>query len=130
MTFNYIWKNLQIYVSKFIFLQNHRIAWVGGDLQDHLVPNSLPWTGTLPTRPGSSGLYPIWPSTLSGMGHPRFSGQPVSVSIFFFFKVLYSSSQPSLSDFHVSALVYLLHFQMVNLHILFMLSLLLGKCFL
>ena len=38
------------------------MVWLGRDLKDHLVPTSLPWTGTSSTRLGCSELNPTWPS--------------------------------------------------------------------
>jgi len=40
---------------------NHRMVWVGRDLNDHLVPTPLPWAGTSSTRPGCLELHPTWP---------------------------------------------------------------------
>ena len=33
------------------------MVWIGRDLKDHLVPNSLPWAGTPSTRPNCSESY-------------------------------------------------------------------------
>jgi len=40
--------------------------WVGRNLEDHLIPNSLTWAGTPATRPGCSEPHPAWPWTLPG----------------------------------------------------------------
>ena len=49
------------------------MAWVGGDLEDHLGPAHLLWAGMLTagssTRSGCPGHHPAWPWVLSGMGH-------------------------------------------------------------
>ena len=54
---------------------NHRMAWVGRDLKDHLVPNLLPHTGLPTTKSGASavcpGPHPTWPWTAPVMGHPQ-----------------------------------------------------------
>lgn len=56
----------------------HRMALVGTDLKDHVVPTSLPWAGTLSSRPGSSKSHLTWP----WMGHPSFSGKCVPVPLY------------------------------------------------
>lgn len=40
---------------------NHRMNWVGRDLRYHLVPTTLPFSGTPPTRSGCPGPHPAWP---------------------------------------------------------------------
>lgn len=57
---------------------NHRMAWVGRNLKDHLVSTPLRWTGTPFTRPGCSGPHPTCPWTLPEMGHPQFLWAPCS----------------------------------------------------
>lgn len=42
--------------------QNHRIAWTGRELTDHLISVPLPWAGTPLT--GSAELHPAWLLTL------------------------------------------------------------------
>ena len=42
------------------------MGWVGRDLIDHLVPNTLLWAGASSTRPGCSKPCPAWPWTLPG----------------------------------------------------------------
>lgn len=41
--------------------QTHRMAWVGRDLKDNLVPTSSEWERTSPTRPCCSEPHPAWP---------------------------------------------------------------------
>jgi len=45
--------------------QNHRMAWLGMGLKDHVVPTSLQWAGLPTTKPdtrsGSSGPHPTRP---------------------------------------------------------------------
>ena len=67
------------HLHDFIESENHRMIKVGRDLEDHLVPTTLPWAGTFSTRPGCSELHPAWPWTLPGSGIHSFSGQPVPV---------------------------------------------------
>ena len=50
---------------------NHRMVWVGRDLEDHLFPTPLPWAGTSSTSPGCSELHPTWPWILPGRGQPQ-----------------------------------------------------------
>lgn len=38
---------------------NHRTAWVGMDLDDHLAPAPLPWAGMPLTVEGSTGPVPL-----------------------------------------------------------------------
>lgn len=40
--------------------QSYRLAWVGRDPENHLVPNPLPCTGTPSWRPGCSRPHPAW----------------------------------------------------------------------
>ena len=54
--------------------QNHRMAWVGGDLKAHSL-QPLPWVGLPPTSSGCPGSHTTWPSAPPGMGHHSFSGQ-------------------------------------------------------
>lgn len=54
--------------------QNHGMLRVWGDLVDHLVPTSLPWAGTLHSRPDYSR-----PWTLPRLGHPRLPWASCSV---------------------------------------------------
>ena len=61
----------------------HRMASVGRDFKDHLVPTSLLWAGLPTTKsPTSSGCpepHPTWPWTPPGTGHLQPLFQPVPV---------------------------------------------------
>lgn len=52
-------------------VQNHGVAWVGRDLQVHLIPITLLWAGTIFTRPGYSEFHLSWPRALEGLRHPK-----------------------------------------------------------
>ena len=56
----------------------HRMAYVEGDLKDHLVSNPLTWEWLPTTRSGCPGCHPTWPSNqcLLRWGYHLF-GQPV-----------------------------------------------------
>lgn len=62
---------LQIWDYRSDESQTHRMVWVGGGLEDHLVASSLPWEGTSSTRPNCSRSYLTWFWTPTGMGHPH-----------------------------------------------------------
>ena len=44
-------KEIDVLVLLDAWLQNHRMAWVGEDIKDHLVPASLPQAGLPTTKP-------------------------------------------------------------------------------
>lgn len=62
------------HICTYIFASNHRMAWVGSNPKDHLVPISLSWEGTPSTRPGCSELHPVWAQTPAGMRHQQLLG--------------------------------------------------------
>lgn len=45
------------------------MPWLGRDLNDYLVPNAPPWTGSPSTTLGCSKPHPKWPGTLPEMGN-------------------------------------------------------------
>jgi len=51
--------------------QTHRMAWVGKDHNDHVVPTPLLCAGVPTTRPGCPEPHPVWPWMPPGMGHPQ-----------------------------------------------------------
>lgn len=44
-------KEIDVLVLLDAWLQNHRMAWVGEDIKEHLVPASLPQAGLPTTKP-------------------------------------------------------------------------------
>lgn len=50
--------------------KNHRKIGIERDIEDHLVTNTLLWTGPPPTVPGCSALA-VWPWTPLGTRHPQ-----------------------------------------------------------
>ena len=54
-----------------MFSQNHRMAWVEKDHNDHLVSTPLQCAGSPTTRPGCPGPHPAWPWMPPEMGHPQ-----------------------------------------------------------
>jgi len=48
--------------------QNHRMAWVEKDHNDHLVSTPMPWAGSPTTRPGCQESHPAWPWMHPGTG--------------------------------------------------------------
>jgi len=57
----------------------HRMAYVGGDLKDHLVPNHLLWTRLPPTSSAAQGPIKTGLECLQWWGTHSFSGQPLLV---------------------------------------------------
>jgi len=49
--------------------ENHRMAWVEKDHNDHPVSNPLLCTGSPTSRPGCPEPHPAWPWMPPGMGH-------------------------------------------------------------
>lgn len=55
--------------EKIMESESHRMAWFGGDCQDHPVPASPALERDIFTRPGCSELWTTWPGTLAGIQH-------------------------------------------------------------
>lgn len=65
--------------SRKLLVVLHRMAWVGRDFKNHLIPTPLPCTGTPFTVPDCSELQPALPWTLQGWSIHSLSQQPVLV---------------------------------------------------
>ena len=93
---NFLWKLLKC--SKFLLIilsafiqescriiesKNYRMAWVGRDFKEHLVPKALLWAGLPAAKSGTRlcfpGLHPTWNLISSVRGIHSFSGWPVPV---------------------------------------------------
>jgi len=57
--------------SRIIETQNHNMAWVEKDHNDHLVSTPLLCAGSPITRPGCPEPHPAWSWMPPGMGHPQ-----------------------------------------------------------